>query len=129
MTQTDKNPDRLLNWGLGGTIFAAVCCFTPLLVIVVAGVGLSALTGWLDYALFPLLFFCLAVVAQGLWLRAGQFGPSPKLWATLIAAALSAIIIWIDFRFALRITVGAVLAVGAYAFFLNRTKPAGDLLK
>lgn len=60
MTQDIENPDRLLKWGLGGAVFAALCCFTPLLVVVVAGVGLSALTGWLDYALFPLLFFCLA---------------------------------------------------------------------
>ncbi len=75
MTQNIENPDRLLKWGLGGAVFAALCCFTPLLVVVVAGVGLSALTGWLDYALFPLLFFCLAVVAQALWLRAGRVDP------------------------------------------------------
>ena len=66
----------MLKWGLGGALFAALCCFTPLLVVVVAGVGLSAITGWLDYALFPLLFFCLAVVAQALWLRAGRVGSS-----------------------------------------------------
>lgn len=125
MTQNIENPDRLLKWGLGGAVFAALCCFTPLLVVVVAGVGLSALTGWLDYALFPLLFFCLAVVAQALWLRAGCVGPNPKLWATAIAVALSVLIIWIEFRFALRITVGAFVAVGVYAFILNKTKPKG----
>ena len=125
MTQNIENPDRLLKWGLGGAVFAALCCFTPLLVVVVAGVGLSAFTGWLDYALFPLLFFCLAVVAQALWLRAGRVGPNPKLWATAIAAALSILIIWIEFRFALRITVGAFVAVGVYAFLLNKTKFKG----
>ncbi|MBE1295426.1 mercury resistance system transport protein MerF [Rhodobacterales bacterium HKCCA1288] len=125
MTQNIENPDRLLKWGLGGAVFAALCCFTPLLVVVVAGVGLSAFTGWLDYALFPLLFFCLAVVAQALWLRAGHVGPNPKLWATAIAAALSILIIWIEFRFALRITVGAFVAVGVYAFFLNQMKTKG----
>ena len=125
MTQNIENPDRLLKWGLGGAVFAALCCFTPLLVVVVAGVGLSALTGWLDYALFPLLFFCLAVVAQALWLRAGRVGPNPKLWATAIAATLSLLIIWIEFRFALRITVGAFVAVGVYAIFLNKTKSKG----
>lgn len=122
MTDTTKNPDRMLKWGLGGALFAALCCFTPLLVVVVAGVGLSALTGWLDYALFPLLFICLAVVAQALWLRAGRRGPNPKLWATAIAALLSVLIIWIEFRFALRITVGAFVVVGLYALFLNRMK-------
>lgn len=115
----------MLKWGLGGALFAALCCFTPLLVVVVAGVGLSALTGWLDYALFPLLFFGLAVVSQALWLRAGKLGPTPKLWATAIAALLSVFIIWIEFRFALRITVGAFMAVGVYAFFLNRMKSNG----
>jgi len=125
LTQNIENPDRLLKWGLGGAVFAALCCFTPLLVVVVAGVGLSAFTGWLDYALFPLLFFCLVVVAQALWLRAGRVGPNPKLWATAIAAALSILIIWIEFRFALRITVGAFVAVGVYAFLLNKTKFKG----
>lgn len=125
MTQDIENPGRLLKWGLGGAVFAALCCFTPLLVVVVAGVGLSALTGWLDYALFPLLFFCLAVVAQALWLRAGRVGPNPKLWATAIAAALSILIIWIEFRFALRIAVGAFAAVGLYALFLTKIKSKG----
>lgn len=125
MTQKTENPDSLLKWGLGGAVFAALCCFTPLLVVVLAGVGLSALTGWLDYALFPLLFFSLAVVTQALWLRAGRIGPSPKLWATAIAALLSVFIIWIEFRFALRITVGAFVAVGVYAFFLNKMKYKG----
>jgi mercuric ion transport protein len=125
LTQKTENPDSLLKWGLGGAVFAALCCFTPLLVVVVAGVGLSALTGWLDYALFPLLFFSLAVVTQALWLRAGRIGPSPKLWATAIAALLSVFIIWIEFRFALRITVGAFVAVGVYAFFLNKMKYKG----
>ena len=115
----------MLKWGLGGALFAALCCFTPLLVVVVAGMGLSAFTGWLDYALFPLLFFSLAVVAQALWLRAGQSGPSPKLWATVLATLLSVFIIWIEFRFALRITVGAFVAVGVYAFFLSRMKSKG----
>ena len=123
MTQTTHKPDRMLKWGLGGALFTALCCFTPLLVVVVAGVGLSALTGWLDYALFPLLFFLLAVVVQALWLRAQHWGPNPKLWAISIATVLSVLIIWIEFRFALRITVGAFVAVGLYALLLNQANP------
>ena len=115
----------MLTWGLGGALFAALCCFTPLLVVVVAGVGLSAVTGWLDYALFPLLFFCLAIVTQALWLRSGRHGQSPKLWATVLAALMSVFIIWIEFRFALRITVAAFMAVGVYAFVLNRMNSKG----
>ncbi|MCC4298526.1 mercury resistance system transport protein MerF [Aurantimonas coralicida] len=70
--------NRLLKSGLGGALFAALCCFTPLLVVVLAGAGLSAVTGWLDYALFPLLFVSFAVVAQALWLRAARPGPPPR---------------------------------------------------
>ena len=91
-----EQASRLLKGGLGGAIFAALCCFTPLLVVALAGAGLSAVTGWLDYALFPLLFISLAVVAQALWLRAGRPGSSPKL--LFIAAALT----------------------GAYALYLKR---------
>jgi hypothetical protein len=113
--------------GLGGALFAALCCFTPLLVVIVAGVGLSALTGWLDYALFPLLFFSLAVVAQALWLRAGKPGPAPKLWATGLAAALSILIILLEFRFAIRITIGVFAATALYAVLLNRVQKKGSL--
>ena len=127
MTDTPGNPDRLLKWGLGGAIFAALCCFTPLLVVIVAGVGLSALTGWLDYALFPLLFLSLAVVAQALWLRAGKPGPAPKLWATGLAAALSILIILFEFRFAIRITIGVFAATALYAVLVNRAQKKGTL--
>lgn len=113
--------DRLLKGGLGGAIFAALCCFTPLLVVVLAGAGLSAVTGWLDYALFPLLFVSLAVVAQALWLRAARPGPSPKIWATLIAVLLSVLIIVLEFRGALTLTLLAIALTFAYALLLNRT--------
>jgi mercuric ion transport protein len=48
--------DRLLATGVAGTIIAAVCCFTPALVVLLGAVGLSALVGWwLDAVLFPAL--------------------------------------------------------------------------
>ena len=50
---------------------------------------------------------------------------NPELSATAIAAALSLLTIWIEFRFALRITVGVFVAVGIYAFFLNKMKSKG----
>jgi hypothetical protein len=112
--------NRLLKGGVGGALFAAVCCLTPLLVVALAGAGLSAVTGWLDYALFPLLFFSLAVVAQALWLRAARPGPSPKIWAALIAVLLSALIIVLEFRGALTLILLALALTGAYAHFLNR---------
>ena len=125
LDQPREQPDqaeanRLLKGGLGGAIFAAICCFTPLLVLALAGAGLSAVTGWLDYALFPLLFVSRAVVAQALWLRAGRPGPSPKIWAALIAVLLSVLIIVLEFRGALTLTLLAAALTGAYALFLNR---------
>jgi len=49
------NGKNLLRTGIIGAIIAALCCFTPVLVILFGVVGLSALVGWLDYVLFPAL--------------------------------------------------------------------------
>ncbi len=114
------NDRTMLRGGLAGALFAAICCFTPLLVVAAAGVGLSAIVGWLDYALFPMLFASLGVVAYALWLQAGRPGPRPKTAIVVLVAALSALLIWLEFRFALRITVAAVLAVAGYALWLRR---------
>ena len=55
----------LLTTGIVGTVVAALCCFTPLLVVALGAVGLSAWLGWLDYVLLPALglFLCLTVWA------------------------------------------------------------------
>ena len=57
---------------LGGTIVTAICCFTPVLVILFASVGLSAFTPYLDYVLFPALgiFIVLTIVSYRNWKRA-----------------------------------------------------------
>ena len=47
--------NRLLGTGIVGTALAAVCCFTPALVVLLGAAGLSAWLGWLDYVLFPAL--------------------------------------------------------------------------
>ncbi len=119
---------KLFRTGCTGTVVAALCCFTPLLVIGLGAVGLSAWLGWLDYVLFPMLFASLGVVAYALYLRAGPSGPSPK--AVIIAAviAFSALIIWFEFHYALRISLVAVAAVAGYGFYLHKTstRPGGD---
>lgn len=38
-----------------GTIAVAICCFTPILLIVFTAIGLGALTRYLDYVLVPAL--------------------------------------------------------------------------
>lgn len=44
-----------------GTGVVALCCFTPLLVVVLGIVGLSVFTPYLDYVLFPALILCLII--------------------------------------------------------------------
>ena len=46
---------RLLKIGIIGTVVSALCCFTPLLVILFGAIGLSALVGALDMVLLPAL--------------------------------------------------------------------------
>ncbi len=57
---------KLLKVGLVGTILSALCCFTPLLVVLLGAVGLSALVGWLDYVLLPSLFIFIAITIYAL---------------------------------------------------------------
>lgn len=60
---------KLLKTGIAGTAFFAVCCFTPLLVITLGAVGLSAWLGWLDYVLLPGLAVFMALTGYALWKR------------------------------------------------------------
>ena len=55
----------LLGTGIAGTAIAAVCCFTPALVILLGALGLSAWLAWLDFVLLPalVLFAGLTVYA------------------------------------------------------------------
>ncbi len=115
----------LLRTGLFGSVVAAICCFTPLLVLVVVGVGASALVGWLDYALFPLLFASLGVVAQALYLQAGKPGLPPKPAIIILVAGFTALLFWLEFRFALRLSLVAAVLVVLYSAWL---KPAGSRL-
>lgn len=61
--------DRLLLTGVIGTIIAAICCFTPLLVVLLGAVGLSAVVGALDYVLMPALAIFIAITVYAVWKR------------------------------------------------------------
>jgi hypothetical protein len=50
---TRMDRQRLLTVGLAGTLVTALCCFTPILLILLGAVGLSVLVGKLDYLLVP----------------------------------------------------------------------------
>ena len=56
----------LLKTGLIGTVVAAVCCFTPALVVLLGAVGLSAWLAWLDYVLLPLLMLFVGITVFAL---------------------------------------------------------------
>ena len=56
----------LLRTGIIGTVIAALCCFTPILVILLGAVGLSAMLGWLDYVLFPALAVFIGITIYAL---------------------------------------------------------------
>ncbi|MFQ5582729.1 MAG: mercury resistance system transport protein MerF [Mariprofundaceae bacterium] len=43
--------------GIIGSAIAALCCFTPVLVILFGTIGLAAWVGYLDYVLMPALVF------------------------------------------------------------------------
>jgi len=60
---------KLLIVGIIGSIIAAICCFTPLLVILFGALGLSALVGVLDYLLLPILGIFIAITVYALWKR------------------------------------------------------------
>lgn len=63
------NQKKLLKTGVVGTVIAALCCFTPVLVILFGAVGLAAVVGYLDYVLFPALAFFVLLTIYALWRR------------------------------------------------------------
>ena len=65
----DTSERRLLITGIVGTIIAALCCFTPVLAVLLGVVGLSALRGWLDIVLFPALAFFIGLTIYAVWRR------------------------------------------------------------
>jgi len=58
--------NRLLKFGAIGTATVVVCCFTPMLVVLLAAMGLSAVAGVLDYALLPLLGVFMVITVYAL---------------------------------------------------------------
>ena len=63
------NERTLLGTGLAGTVIAALCCFTPVLVVLASVVGLSATVGYLDYVFRPALVFFIGLTAYAVWRR------------------------------------------------------------
>ena len=60
--------NKYFKTGLWGSIIAAICCFSPALVVGLGLIGLAALTPYLDYVLFPVLGVFLILTFYG-WLK------------------------------------------------------------
>ncbi|WP_116472929.1 mercury resistance system transport protein MerF [Zobellella maritima] len=67
-----SHPGTLLRIGLIGTLVVALCCFTPVLVILFGALGLASLIGYLDYVLLPALIFFIGLTAFALWRQKKQ---------------------------------------------------------
>jgi len=60
---------RLLQIGVIGSVVAALCCFTPVLVVLLGTVGLAGAVGWLDPILMLALAGFLGITLFALWRR------------------------------------------------------------
>ena len=58
--------NRLFKVGIVGSIISALCCFTPVLVVLFSAVGLSSMLGLIDYIVLPALavFVLLTIYAM-----------------------------------------------------------------
>jgi mercuric ion transport protein len=65
---TDRS---LITTGVIGAALAAICCATPLLAVVLGGIGLSAWLAKADYIVMPGLLVGLGLVGLGLYRRRG----------------------------------------------------------
>lgn len=53
----------LMKTGIIGSLIAALCCLTPVLVVLLGAIGLAAFIGYLDYVLMPVLVVFLGITA------------------------------------------------------------------
>lgn len=72
-----KSYNKLLTTGIVGTFVAAVCCFTPVLGVLLGAVGLSALLGFLDFVLIPALLVFVGITIFAL-VRRPNTSSAPK---------------------------------------------------
>ena len=65
--QQGKQKKTILRTGIIGSSITAICCFTPILVVIFTAIGLAAIVGYLDYVLFPLLAIFLGMMIWGIY--------------------------------------------------------------
>ena len=72
--EIDSMKNKLLVLGVGGTILAALCCFTPLLPVALTALGLTGLLGvvYNDAVLLPILAGFLLLTGYAIWRQKTQ---------------------------------------------------------
>jgi len=53
---------KLIGTGVAGAVLSMMCCFTPVLAIVLGALGLTAFVAKLDYVLIPVFVASIALV-------------------------------------------------------------------
>jgi len=61
--------ETLLKTGVVGALISALCCFTPLLLILFGAAGLAAFVGYLDYVLMPALVFFVVLTVYAIFIK------------------------------------------------------------
>ncbi len=66
---------------MAGTLLVALCCFTPILVLLLGAVGLNAFTPYLDLVLLPALviMIVLTIVSYLRWRKSAEKESSEKV--------------------------------------------------
>lgn len=59
----------LVKLGIGGSIAALLCCFTPVLFILLSATGLAALAGWIDSIVMSALALFMGITVYALLRR------------------------------------------------------------
>lgn len=60
---------RLIGAGIAGVVLAAVCCATPIAVVVLGALGLAGLAGWVDPAVVVVALVGAGLIAYGVYRR------------------------------------------------------------
>ncbi|MDQ6988676.1 MAG: mercury resistance system transport protein MerF [Mariprofundaceae bacterium] len=61
LTKNNMKTSTLFKTSIIGSIVFALCCFTPVLVLLFAAIGISAWVGYLDVVLLPALALFIAL--------------------------------------------------------------------
>ena len=76
MSETPRNKWVWIG-GIGAGV-AALCCFTPILVVIFGLLGAGSLVVYLDAVLWPLLLVFVLLTVYGLWRRKRSGQPSAQ---------------------------------------------------